>query len=267
MLSGTRFERKTDTSLKRNLGLALSRMVGWGHVLFLDDDIRVEQPDDIRHAAALADTYAAVGLANNGFPDNSVVCHAYRKVGGSQDSFIGGGALVVPGSRTLSFFPNIYNEDWFFLLDDDRLSPVAVTGKVTQKEYDPFRDASRARSEEFGDCIAEGVYALLDDGKKVHDADADYWRGYLEVRRRLIDDVLSRLPGAGLDAAERRRIVEALKGAQGRREFITPEMCVSYLRAWSADRKRWQTYLRRLPRKQSAEQALRYLGLRPRTSD
>ena len=31
--------------------------------------------------------------------------------------------------------------------------------------------------------------------------------------------------------------------------------------------KRWQTYLRRLPRKQSAEQALRYLGLRPRTSD
>src|SRR6185369_166057 len=39
LLAGTQFEMPTDTSVKRNIGVAVSRMSGWESVLFLDDDI------------------------------------------------------------------------------------------------------------------------------------------------------------------------------------------------------------------------------------
>jgi len=103
LLAGTRFARKTDTSAKRNLGLLLAHALGWQRIIFLDDDIQVPDPGDLRRAAGLLDTYNAVGLENRGFPDNSVVCHAFRMVGGSQNSFIGGGALAVDTRRNRSF--------------------------------------------------------------------------------------------------------------------------------------------------------------------
>jgi hypothetical protein len=268
LLAGTRFEHKTDISVKRNVGLALARMVGWSTVLFLDDDIQVGEATHIREAAALTAKFAAVGLANTGYPDNSVVCHAYRRVGGAQGQFVGGGAMVVNGRGTPSFFPTIYNEDWFYLLNDAGwLSPVAVTGEVDQKAYDPFRTPDRARGEEFGDCLAEGVFALLDDGKRVRDAVSEqYWHHYLGIRRQLINDVLDKLPSAGLEPGEERRIREAVRGAKGRSEHITPRLCVEYLDALHGDRKRWQSYLRRLPSAPSAVQALALLGLHAHVS-
>ena len=260
ILARSRFERKTDPSLKRNVGLAIAKMAGWSRILFLDDDILVDCADDVRVSAALLGSYDAVGLENTGFPDNSVVCHAYRAVGAIQGTFIGGGALAVATDRVKSFFPNIYNEDWFFLLDDAKLSQVAVTGKVDQKAFDPYADPRRARSEEFGDCLAEGVYALLDDGRRVQDADETFWRLFLAHRHQLIASVLTKIPALDRTPAEIGRMTAALKAAQGRQALIAPEMYVGYLRAWAADRRRWQSYLKRLPSR-SLIDALAHLGL------
>jgi len=84
LLAGTVFERRTDLSTKRNLALMLSHMLRWKRIVFLDDDIRVPEPLDLSRAAGLLDTHTAVGLGIGGFPDNSVVCHAFRAGGGSQ---------------------------------------------------------------------------------------------------------------------------------------------------------------------------------------
>ena len=130
LLAGTIFERRTDVSTKRNLALVLSHMLRWKRVVFLDDDIRVPDPADLSQAVGLLDTHTAVGLGIGGFPDNSVVCHAFRDAGGRQETFIGGGALAVDVKRNRSFFPNIYNEDWFFVLDaGKRLQSVATVGR------------------------------------------------------------------------------------------------------------------------------------------
>ena len=100
-----------------------------------------------------------------------MVCHAFRAGGGKQETFIGGGALAVEMRRNRSFFPNIYNEDWFFVLDaGKRLQPVATVGQVLQYPYDPYR-VERARAEEFGDVLAEGIFWLLDQGKPASDGD------------------------------------------------------------------------------------------------
>ena len=249
VLRGNRFNRRTDTSIKRNLGLLLAEVAGWERIVFLDDDITVPRPDDLLDAAGLLASHAAVGLSNGGYPDNSVVCHAYRETGGPQDTFIGGGALAVGAASFTSFFPNIYNEDWFFLLDDDRLRPSTVTGLAVQSPYDPFSDVRRARSEELGDCLAEGVFSLLDTGGRVQDADARYWRGFLDKRRRFIDDVLCRVQSADNDLAEKARMIAALKAARGRNQFIEPELCVDYLRVWRTDRDLWRRHLDEIGRK------------------
>jgi glycosyltransferase involved in cell wall biosynthesis len=246
LLAGTVFERRTDISAKRNLGLVLSRMLGWSRALFLDDDITGLNPDDVRRASGMLDTYNAVGLHVGGFPDHSVVCHAYRQAGGSQQSFIGGGALAVHLERSTSFFPDIYNDDWFYLLDGDKgIQPVGVTGGVRQSPYDPFRNPDRARAEEFGDVLAEGIYWLLDQGGLVTDADRAYWAKFLVKRKDFIRYVLRMVEQDGtLASGDRARRIEALKGSLGRLARITPEFCENYLRAWAADRQSWERHLK-----------------------
>jgi hypothetical protein len=264
LLERTIFRRRIDLSAKRNLALMLSHMLGWKRVVFLDDDIQVPDPRDVSRAAGLLDIHAAVGLGVDGFPDNSVVCHAFRDLGGSQETFIGGGALAVEVKRNRSFFPDVYNDDWFYVLDaGKRLQSVATVGQVIQNPYDPYRRPERARDEEFGDVMAEGTFWLLDQGKTASDGDLTHWREFLERRRQFIEDVLgmaAREPG--IDAAQRGRMIEALKASLGRRALIQPELCVDYLRAWVSDQERWQRHIQRVRQGPNLgrEWALRSLG-------
>lgn len=264
MLAGTVFARRTDLSTKRNMALMLSHMLGWKRVLFLDDDITAVQPDDVRKASGLLDTHSAVGFQIGGFPDHSVVCHAYRDAGGKQQSFIGGGALAVELRRSKSFFPDIYNDDWFFLLDGDkRLRSSAMTGQVIQYPYDPFRTPDRARAEELGDVLAEGIFWLLDQDQLTAEADRDHWARFLDKRGQFIQGVLEMVQvDTNLDLNEKARRIAALKGSRGRLALITPELCEGYLQAWSADRQRWQRHLERLPTGQQLDEALAMLSRR-----
>jgi hypothetical protein len=265
LLAGTVFARRTDSSTKRNLALLLSHMQGWSHVLFLDDDITKLDPGDVRRARGLLDARKhAVGLQNDGYPDNSVVCHAYREAGGPQQVFVGVGALAVDLSRCRSFFPDVYNDDWFFLLAGDmRLEPTAVTGHVYQKPYDPFRTPDRARSEELGDVLAEGVYWLLDQDRPVMDADESHWSMFLARRAQFIADVLEMVDGQqDLEPPEKERVVAALRGALGRLALITPALCERYLKAWAADRRRWRHHVDRLPTRLQRGAALAALSRR-----
>ncbi|GAA0254251.1 hypothetical protein GCM10010492_63750 [Saccharothrix mutabilis subsp. mutabilis] len=254
LVEETEFDRRTDTSLKRNLGLVIARLMAWERIAFLDDDITVPIPEDLELAAgAVTGSVSAVGLRVGGFPDNSVVCHANRETGGKQGTFIGGGALVVGPEATESFFPTIYNEDWFFLLDDVGLRGSALVGSVEQKPYDPFANDLRARVEEFGDTLAEGVFALLDEGRYAAATDAGYWEGFLRARLGLIDDVLDRVRGGvrgddgePLSEAAVLRMEVALLAARKLCGAITPDLCVRYLEALRTDRARWREFVSRL---------------------
>jgi hypothetical protein len=264
VLAGTRFDRRTDTSLKRNLGLLLARLIGWRRVVFLDDDIRVPEPMDVCMAAGLTTHYAGVGLAINGMPDNSVVCHAFRAAGGLQDVFVGGGALAVGAKSMTSFFPNIYNEDWFFLLDDDGLRRTTITGRAVQQPYDPYREG-RARGEELGDCLAEGLFWLLDNGRSPRDATLDYWRDFLFRRVEFITDVIGMVERT-VGGPQQHRMLQALKAARGRCHSIRPELCARYVNAWRADRVTWRAHVEEVyrgvvPRKRSKQERRSLAGV------
>lgn len=260
LLAAEGFTRKTDVSAKRNLGLALTYMARLGRILFLDDDIVIPDPADLRHAAWLLRTDDAVGIPVTGFPDNSVVCHANRATGGDQGTFVGAGALAVGADRVTSFFPEIYNEDWFFLLDHSALLPVAVTGTAVQEAFDPFADPDRARGQEFGDLLAEGLFALLDAGGRIEDAGAGYWRGYIGRRRRFIDGILGRL--AGGRGAHVERMTTALRAARRQLDDrIGPDLCVRYLDAWHRDLGAWAAFRANLPLGLPIENAVERFGI------
>ena len=261
LLAGTIFERTTDVSAKRNLGLTLSHILDWERVVFLDDDIRVPDASDLSRAVGLLDAHTAVGLGVGGFPDNSVVCHAFREAGGRQETFIGAGALAVEVKGNRSFFPEVYNDDWFYVMDaGGRLKSVATIGQAVQKPYDPFWP-ERARAEELGDVLAEGVFWLFDQGKSATDGDLAHWWDFLQRRRRFIEHVLGMVNRAGaIASAKREHVEQALQAALARLALIKPELCLAYLRAWANDQNQWHDHIECLQPQLSREAAVKSLA-------
>ncbi|TQS43778.1 hypothetical protein [Cryptosporangium phraense] len=231
--------RPSDISVKRNVALMIARALGVHRLFFLDDDIVVPDHVDVyRAASAVGKQHWAVGFSIEGYPDNSVVCHAHRESGGLQDAFVGAGALMASPQRADGFFPNIYNEDWFYLLKCAADRAVATTGKAIQRPYDPFGTPSRARREEFGDLLAESLFWLLDLGGSVTDAGPEFWRQAIERRRLFIEEVRAAVEQMAAPSSQWRIEASLDAAVDAHREF-TPRVCSWYLEAWMRDRLRW----------------------------
>ncbi|GAA0953883.1 hypothetical protein [Virgisporangium aurantiacum] len=259
MLDGTIFHQVSDLSFKRNLGLLVARTAGWQRVVFLDDDIAVSDHSGLSSAAALLGRFDVVGMHNVGYPDNSVVCHALRAVGGEQGTFIGGGGILVAPHRSFSFFPKIYNEDWFYLLGPHRLSTVGRSGSMVQQPYDPFASPQRATYEEFGDCLAEGLFWNLDNGGRIANANLAHWQDFLKRRRGLIDRITMMAMGRPIE--RRGPVLASLNAARERLALITPELCVDFIQAWQRDRREWTAFVGRFPTQLSLNVALKRIEI------
>ena len=169
-----------DLSAKRNLGLLLAKMLGWSRIFFMDDDVRGVSLADLRATVSMLDRYRTVGMRVTDYADNSVVCHAKRATGADQDVFVSGSVLAVNCQQPFGFFPEIYNEDWLFFYDDVRARRLGWSGRdVTQLRYDPFENVGRAEGQEFGDVLAEGLYALIHLGSGLTEATVGYWNKFL----------------------------------------------------------------------------------------
>jgi hypothetical protein len=261
--------RDSDLSVKRNVGLVLARMLGWRRIFFMDDDIR-----DL-DATALLDTvsvlgggqapeqqYYSAGMLATEYPDNSVVCHARRAIGEFQDVFVSGSVLAVDCTVSFAFFPDIYNEDWLFFYRDVADGRLGSSGHTaTQLRYDPFANPQRAAGQEFGDVIAEGLYALLEEGLGAEHATAERWRQFLADRKRILDGIILKSDTAPLHMREEMR--QAVSTARDCLGEIRPDMCEDYVQRWRGDLGRWETTLKHLPRAASMPDAVGKLGLVP----
>jgi hypothetical protein len=261
--------RDNDLSAKRNVGLALARMLGWERIFFMDDDIRdIDARALLRTVSMLGwkqsypAKYNAVGMRVAQFPDNSVACYAHRLTGEFQDVFISGSVLAVDCTAPFGFFPDVYNEDWLFFYRDAASGHLGGSGiNATQLVYDPFASPLRAASQEFGDVLAEGLYALLEHGTKAEDATNDDWRGFLDNRESFLKAILGR-PDKAPEIVQP-RMIEAIQAALGSLARIEPDMCVDYVQQWQEDLGSWAGILARLPRVNTIGDALRHLELPP----
>lgn len=250
----------TDLSAKRNAALLLARMLGWRRIFFLDDDIRDIDPFDVQSTVSMLGSYSTAGMRVSNFPDNSAVCHAHRATRGLQDVFITGAALAVDCQQNISFFPDIYNEDWLFFFDNASRGRLGSSKReVTQLRYDPFADPDRAAWQEFGDVLAEGLYTLLDLGMNLRDATDGYWAQFLEARWKFLEGILDRAEKIKSDNAGQLQLsVEmALKCSVN----IGPGLLERYTLLWQRDLRDWQRRIARVPEMPSIEAALAELGL------
>jgi hypothetical protein len=246
-----------DLSAKRNLGLILARMVGWKRIFFLDDDIRDLRVTELRTTVGMLDRYRSAGMRVESFPDNSVVCHARRQTGDQQDVFVTGSVLAVDCVSRFNFFPEIYNEDWLFFYDDARTGQLASSWcSATQLPYDPFANPQRAKRQEFGDILAEGLYALLHKGAGPEHATRFYWREFIDTRWELLIELKKRAEETG-----RNDMYRALESAVTSLFSVQPQMCADYVRTWRDDLSRWHRALPEVTRVSSIDAALSMLDL------
>ncbi len=265
--------RDSDLSLKRNVGLVLARMLGWKRIFFLDDDIRDLDAAALLETVALLDKpnslgqrYCSAGIAASYFPDNSVVCHARRAIGEFQDVFVSGSALAVDCTVPFAFFPDIYNEDWLFFYRDAAEGRLgSSTRRATQLRYDPFANPVRAESEEFGDVIAEALYALLDEDLSVEHATEARWEQFLADRQHILNDIIARSDQAPRHMREKMK--HSVEIARKCLKEIQPRMCVQYVQLWRRDLRQWEMTLKEIPRVRSTSDALDRLGLASAVND
>ena len=115
-------------------------VAGWRKILFVDDDIRGFNPRDVARLAGYLERNPVASMVSRHFPDNSVVCHARRQAGFKQDVFVSGATLGVNLQHpALSFFPDIYNEDWFFFARHAAERTLPKVGDVSQLRVFPVR--------------------------------------------------------------------------------------------------------------------------------
>jgi hypothetical protein len=257
-----------DLSTKRNLGLVLARMLRWQRLMFLDDDIFDVTREDVEALAAGLSDHSVSVLIPEEYPDNSVACHAHRLGGGHQGRFASADGMGVRCDRDdLAFFPNIFNDDWFFFSEEAASHRITYVGASQRRKYDPYEDPKRAVTEEFGDLLAEGLYARLDAHRGICGVDIDYWAAFIESRReflRRVAESLTRHPDRELDTAKGREVRAAqvsIRASQDQLDRIHPALCQRFVDLWQADLVQWRRYLTKLPHFESIASALEHLGL------
>lgn len=267
-------ERSSDLSIKRNLGLVLARLRGWSKILFVDDDIHQLSPRHVSRLSGYLDRHPVAAMVSKQFPDNSVVCHARRLAGQKQDVFVSGAVLGVNTQyEQLSFFPDIYNEDWFFFAHHAAARSLAKIGEVRQDEYDPYADPGRAAREELGDLLAEGTYALFNStpGWELQDqlravSSSRHWELFIADRRAMISETLGRLSsGKYTTGSQNSSAVHdaqtSLSCAVDQLDIITPDLCVDFIQRWREDDARWQKVIPHRGTALSESEAMNELGL------
>ncbi len=266
-------DRESDLSLKRNLGLLLARLHGWNKVAFLDDDITLSDIDNITRLAWQLDRNQVAGMVVPEHPDNSVVCHARRLAGLFQDVFLTGAALGVHcNSLPLSFFPDIYNEDWFFAAKEAAARKLPHVGEATQVKYNPYDSPDRARQQEFGDLLAEGLYALIGKneanapfGEQLGGATKAYWSQFIDARHDVITEAKSLLNETANQNGKNGHITSALASlaaAESQLDTLTPDICVNFIDAWRDDLDDWKKFSTGVSNVGSTREAMNFLQLK-----
>src|SRR5262249_42071638 len=154
---------------------------------------------------------------------------------------VSGSVLAVNCAAPIAFFPDIYNEDWLFFFDDASMKRLGSSGFCAEQvEYNPFADPERAARQEFGDVLAEGLYALLQN-ERHGNATYDYWVHFLKARKDFLNAILARA-GRG-----QWQIRDSVLAALECLAHIRPDRCEGYIRNWRHDLQSWNRRLDDFP--------------------
>jgi hypothetical protein len=145
-------------------------------------------------------------------------------------------------------------------------------GQASQLEYNPYASPDRARREEFGDLLAEGLFALMGQvdpsvrfGDQMRAADEAYWSRFIEARHSVITEAMSLLSVAVERNGDHGRLSSALVSLAAAQHhldhMITAEDCVSFVDAWQEDLEEWKRFSSGVNNVESTRDAMDFLQL------
>lgn len=229
------YQSSWDLPIKRNYAILYSREQKINNILLLDDDIRNLTPDILKNGCNLLKNNSVSGCFVDNEIDTSILGHLQKRAGETFYPFLSGSFLFIKPLSVKSFFPNIYNEDWLFMMPYIFDNSICSFGNVSQRDNDSLGDINRVKLQEFGDIIAEGLYTLIHLGEYSQRFETSYWNEVIKERRYIFDALLKTL----LDTTYRTLIYTAIETNKN----IQPEYCAEFINVLENDILKWNNYL------------------------
>jgi hypothetical protein len=113
--------------------------------------------------------------------------------------------------------------------------------------------------EEFGDLVAEGLYALFNDGQSLNAATEDYWHDFINARGKLIERLADHF--RLIPTHEAVQIHKSMLSAGERLASIKAQGCVCFVDAWRHDRGTFARTAKKIPPMGNFAAACEYLCL------
>ena len=224
-----------DLPLKRNYAIWFSIKEGFRKILLVDDDIVGIDSHKLDAGAYLLDKYTAVGSFVEDYPDTSIIGHTQLNNGDDFKCFLSGSFLFISPFEINNFFPKLYNEDWVFMTPLLLNNKICTFGEIMQKPYDPFFIPEKATFQEYGEIIAEGLFALLDKKEFNLRYDNCAWDEIIERRR---NQLLELQKSVKCDIQK-----SIISKALLQNSKILPCDCTDYMYSLDEDRLSWKLFL------------------------
>lgn len=174
----------------RNYAIILAKIFGFEQVLFMDDDIIIEDVSLIFRMFDMLNNADFISAEIKGIPDLSVVDFIMQKVGLEPYRFMSGGFLAFNLNSISEYFFNYYNEDWIWLFLHKPKAKLVKYGEVHQLSYDPFKNAvEKALQQEFGEILVEGVMKAETNNEFTLLKNNAFWQKILKRRENDLREI------------------------------------------------------------------------------
>lgn len=199
--------RNFSIPYKRNFAISHARLNKFRYILLIDDDIIFREGIGRRARATLINGAAAYGTYSLYHPDKSITdLWLHKESGLAPVVAISGNCIALDVGRPLSFFPEVYNEDWLFFQALIELQGGKIVGGENVVQLPPRpKSLEQAKFQQFGEVLAgclitpasENGPSLFDLASKPHAEQILHEREFslrsLETKWDGLDDVLDEI--------------------------------------------------------------------------
>lgn len=224
-----------DLPIKRSYALIHARENGFKKVLFVDDDMRMIKKDQVQKVNLLLNNYSIVGSFIEEFLDTSLLGHLEKLAGEVIYPFLSGSYLYLRPFKIKSFFPNIYNEDWLFMIPYVINKTICSFGRVIQLSKNLFNNCEEIVLQEFGDIVAEGLYKLIEVNDYESRYDLMYWENVIKERKIVFESLKEKI--------KEKYYIPLINIAIKTNKSIKAKDCLDFILDWEDDNIKWNKHL------------------------
>jgi len=230
--------RSWNLGYVRNYAILLCKLFKINKVLFMDDDIIVEDKFLFRKLFQILNNYNFTGSQITGMVDDSVLGHIKRSLGQPSWEFLSGGFMAFNLASITEYFLNYYNEDWIWLhlhMVDDQ---ICKFGEVKQLPFNPIENGiDKAKQQEFGEILVIGVQNACESNNIDRLLNSDFWKDIIHER---IDELTSII---NLNNKRKKVIDEICNSLIDYNQNINDEKYVNIWRDYFEKRSTWRWVL------------------------